>query len=975
MAITTRRSKGSSLTYNEMDDNFDAIAPRTSNTGAVQVPAGTTTERTSSPILGEFRYNTSLNIFEGYQNGAWQAFASGSGGEVNQNAFSEFTVSGQSTISAASATDSFEIIAGTGITLTTDAVAGSVTITGTAQSTDFSSLTNIPTTIAGYGITDAFDGDYSNLANTPFIPANTSNLVNDSGFITSYTETDPTVPSHVKSITVLEKSQWNTAYGWGNHADAGYATQVNAETDPVFSASAASAIAIADITNWNEAYGWGDHANAGYLTAAPSESNDLSATVTWVTVPDQYISNTSVLQHLTDLTITESQISDFGNYLTANTLPQETDPVFIAHTAYGITDQQGFLYNDGSGNWSYGNPGGAGEVNDLSAVVTWDIVPDEYISSTSVTQYEANLTITESQISDLGTYISSESDPIFLASPVGSVTANTVLEWNQAYAWGDHANAGYVETELDPVFSAHTTANIVNGVGFLRNDGNGSWSYAASAELNDLSLAVTWVVVPDAYISASSIQQHQANLTFSTNQISDFGTYLENELDPIFSNSAAFGISSTDVSNWDAAYAWGDHANAGYVTSFIEQDPFFTAHTSSSITDGTGFLINDGSGNWSYDTNSYITSETSHADVVVDGDFATAGLMKTDGSGNYSTITDNSSNWNTAYGWGDHSIQGYAASGDVILDTDFTTAGFMKTDGSGTYSVDSNTYLTSYTETDTLDTVTGRGAITTNDIGVGDVTISSTRPFIVLDETDQTLDTLIDQATNKFRLGSLNGQTFAPYFELDYTNQLTLLRGIGNNVGFNYNKTDGTLIVGYDVGSRESEALIETFDDRTNQSVFTLHRKMSNGTGWAEEHLVSGQDQTTDAGACVITIEFDKTGAAAIDDIIQIGVDFQITMSRITSGGTSFLEGDYITGTATGYLNQSNGDTGRLGEFSIVGVGLCNDVTVTNLGSGLYGITITVDYDADGRYKDFTARLNMVSSTNAKSPDVSMTFT
>ena len=126
-------------------------------------------------------------------------------------------------------------------------------------------------------------------------------------------------------------------------------------------------------------------------------------------------------------------------------------------------------------------------------------------------------------------------------------------------------------------------------------------------------------------------------------------------------------------------------------------------------------------------------------------------------------------------------------------------------------------------------------------------------------------------------------------------------------------------------------------------------------------------DQRANAGG--------KAGAAAIDDIIQIDVDFQITMSRITSGGTSFLEGDYITGTATGYLNQANGDTGRLGEFSIVGVGLCNDVTVTNLGTGLYGITITVDYDADGRYKDFTARLNMVSSTNAKSPDVSMTFT
>ena len=30
MAITKRGDKGSALTYNEMDDNFDAIAPQTS---------------------------------------------------------------------------------------------------------------------------------------------------------------------------------------------------------------------------------------------------------------------------------------------------------------------------------------------------------------------------------------------------------------------------------------------------------------------------------------------------------------------------------------------------------------------------------------------------------------------------------------------------------------------------------------------------------------------------------------------------------------------------------------------------------------------------------------------------------------------------------------------------------------------------------------------------------------------------------
>ena len=44
------------------------------------------------------------------------------------------------------------------------------------------------------------------------------------GYLTSFTETDPTVPSHVKSISTTNISNWNTAHGWGNHANAGYLT-------------------------------------------------------------------------------------------------------------------------------------------------------------------------------------------------------------------------------------------------------------------------------------------------------------------------------------------------------------------------------------------------------------------------------------------------------------------------------------------------------------------------------------------------------------------------------------------------------------------------------------------------------------------------------------------------------------------------------------------------------------------------------
>lgn len=44
-------------------------------------------------------------------------------------------------------------------------------------------------------------------------------------------ETDPTVPNHVKAITSTQVSNWDTAFGWGNHATAGYLTSFT-ETDP-----------------------------------------------------------------------------------------------------------------------------------------------------------------------------------------------------------------------------------------------------------------------------------------------------------------------------------------------------------------------------------------------------------------------------------------------------------------------------------------------------------------------------------------------------------------------------------------------------------------------------------------------------------------------------------------------------------------------------------------------------------------------
>ncbi len=45
----------------------------------------------------------------------------------------------------------------------------------------------------------------------------------------------------------------------------------------------------------------------------------------------------------------------------------------------------------------------------------------------------------------------------------------------------------------------------------------------------------------------------------------NLSSYLTAESDPIFTASAAAGITNTDISDWDTAYGWGNHSTAGYI--------------------------------------------------------------------------------------------------------------------------------------------------------------------------------------------------------------------------------------------------------------------------------------------------------------------------------------------------------------------------------------------------------------------------
>ena len=65
-------------------------------------------------------------------------------------------------------------------------------------------------------------------------------------------------------------------------------------------------------------------------------------------------------------------------------------------------------------------------------------------------------------------------------------------------------------------------------------------------------------------------QKAEADALFATK----LQAYVEN--DALFTSSVAGAITATDTERWAMAFAWGDHATNGYLTSFAEADPRWT---------------------------------------------------------------------------------------------------------------------------------------------------------------------------------------------------------------------------------------------------------------------------------------------------------------------------------------------------------------------------------------------------------------
>ena len=331
---------------------------------------------------------------------------------------------------------------------------------------------------------------------------------------------------------------YNLATGNADLANtAGYITTYT-ETDPLFTASAASGIGASDITNWNTAYGWGNHAGAGYLTA---ESDTLDSVLTRgsttslaATFGDLTCSNLTVTGTTTQINTVQLTVNDNTIVLNndVSTTPTENAGIEVER---GLSSNVRLRWNEATDRWTFTNDGS-----------TYHVMPTTIGDLPNDVGYLTSFT---------------ETDPVFSASVAAGITSSELANWNAAYNWGNHATSGYL------------TGLLSSSVG----------------ELSDVNVTGPATGELLRYNATSSKWEN-----WSPNYLTAFV-----ESDPVFSASAAAGINNTNIVNWNTAYTWGNHAAAGYLTNITSQPIGNLSNVSNAApSDGQALVWNASGSTW-----------------------------------------------------------------------------------------------------------------------------------------------------------------------------------------------------------------------------------------------------------------------------------------------------------------------------------------------------------------------------------------
>ena len=491
--------------------------------------------------------------------------------------------------------------------------------------------------------------------------------------------------------------------------------------------------------NWNTAYGWGDHSLAGYISSF-TDTNEFTTGVTFNT------SNGI-------LTFTRNNGGDTftvdldGRFLTSFT---ETDPVFTAHAAFGVTTTKISNWDTAYG---WGDHSLAGYISSFTDT-------NEFVTGATFNTSDGKITFTRNNGGDTfnvdldGRFLTSftESDPIFTAHAAFGVTTTKISNWDTAYGWGDHGLSAQDKTDIGNLSGVNTGdqtlptdfVSAANGgtfsgnVNVFPNASTGTFRVGRFAgqefklHATDLTNTLTSIQDADENQGHSFIlnREHAGSGDDDFKIQKDGSDQLTINKDGNTVISGTLSATGYNNSNWDTAYGWGDHSLAGYISSFTNTNEFTTGATFNTSNGVVTFTRNNGGDTFTVDLDGrYLTSftetYTQHdnisaasssnnsgrtyiQDILLDSNGHVTGLTTAT-----ETVTDSGNDNDIDY------ISGatFNSSTGVITGVGTGNAGF-------TVDIDGR-FLTSYTETDTLDSVTDRGATTTNNITVGNIGIGA----------------------------------------------------------------------------------------------------------------------------------------------------------------------------------------------------------------------------------------------------------
>lgn len=237
----------------------------------------------------------------------------------------------------------------------------------------------------------------------------------------------------------------------------------------------------------------------------------------------------SELVRISNALVTSSQKTKLEVATAEPAKPQTGEVILADGTDWNPSNGRGLYYYDagwqqvGSGS---GGGGIASEVNDLTTSVTWATVPDTYIQSTGVTQHQAALSITESQISDLGTYLTTHQDISGKANLSGATftgligspnidisTGESVVTNIQTAVQSNQANTKTINIGTGYHNGGNTIVNIGPSSGNTNKNINlyGSTTFSDYADFNS---PVYFNSLVDFFSDASNTNQYDQLISF-----------------------------------------------------------------------------------------------------------------------------------------------------------------------------------------------------------------------------------------------------------------------------------------------------------------------------------------------------------------------------------------------------------------------------------------------------------------------------